>query len=246
MSGWQETGGRAYSELRVSNDHLADPAALEAAWRRDGYLFFRSVLDANEVSSVRRLIEAELLEQGIMVPAEGGAGVAWSGKPMEGFDDAYMHSLPQRYFPQLLETPTTTAFLEAVFGEPVRLWGASGSTLRHIMPNDPLHVSPPHQDRVYIRHTDLFRTLWLPLAPVPPEAGPLAVAEASHLSGLRDHEEQEAFSYVLPGRRQLGVALRDIPERWCSAEYQPGDALLFHSELLYLPSPVPPRCSCRL
>ena len=58
--------------MRVSNDHLADPAALEAAWRRDGYLFFRSVLDLDEVASVRRLIEAELLRQGILVAAEGG------------------------------------------------------------------------------------------------------------------------------------------------------------------------------
>jgi hypothetical protein len=221
---WLEAPGRQYEQLHDSTRMLDDPQALAAAYERDGYVFCRAVLALEEVGAVREMMEAELKRQGLLHPRPGGGGLAWSGKGMEAVDVVLDDALPARLYPELLRTPTTTAFLEKIFGAPVSLWHSSGSTLRHALPHDTKHLAPPHQDKLYIRHTDTFRTVWLPLVEIPEGAGQLALAEASHLNGhgSRHYEEQEAFSIVLKGRKQQGVALKDIPERWATAEFHPG------------------------
>src|SRR5437868_5978451 len=95
-------------------------------------------------------------------------------------------------------------------------------------------MTPPHQDHFFIRHTTEFRTAWIPLMHVEPAMGGLALAERSHLSGLCDHVEHEtAYSYIFRGRKQRGIPLDRIEQRWLTAEYRPGDLLLFHSLMIH-------------
>ena len=54
----------------------------------------------------------------------------------------------------------------------------------------------------------------------------LAVAEGSHKGGLREHVEQDVYSYVLKGRKQKGLELEDIAEPWLTGAYRPGDVLI--------------------
>ncbi len=102
--------------------------------------------------------------------------------------------------------------------------------IRYALPDNSAYVTPAHQDSFFIRGTDSFRTLWIPLVDIDQTMGGLALASGSHKHGLRDHVEQEGvYSYVFKGRRQKGIDLDDIHEPWLTTTYHPGDVLIFHN-----------------
>ena len=49
-----------YGELEVANDYLDDPKRLNESFERQGYLFFRGLLDTDEVGAVGADFMAEL------------------------------------------------------------------------------------------------------------------------------------------------------------------------------------------
>ncbi len=218
---------REYGQLEVANDLLGDTDGLDEAFERLGYLFFRGVLDAGEVGAVRSDFVAELGRQGFVAP--GASRPVWAGKSLEELDDDRLYELD--YYPKLLDTDTTRAFAESVFGGPVFMF--RGCTIRYTTPHDAKHGSPPHQDHFYIRHTPDFRTLWIPLMEVDTSVGGLAVAEGSHKRGLREHDELDVYSYVLKGRKQKGVVQETISEPWLTTDYRVGDVIVFHSHMLH-------------
>ena len=218
---------KEYGELELANDLLGDAGGLNEAFERQGYLFFRGVLDAAEVGAVRSDFVAELGRQGFVAP--GASRPVWTGKDLEDLDDDRLYALD--YYPKLLDTDTTRAFTESVFGGPVFMF--RGCTIRYTTPNDAKHGSPPHQDHFYIRHTPDFRTLWIPLMDVGRPVGGLAVAEGSHRRGLREHAELDVYSYVLKGRKQKGVVQQTISEPWLTTDYRVGDVIVFHSQMLH-------------
>ena len=58
-------------ELNVSNHLLGDRAALQAAWERDGYWYFKKVLDP-EVMGRMRAVWMEFLHRSGLVDLEIG------------------------------------------------------------------------------------------------------------------------------------------------------------------------------
>ena len=118
-----------------------------------------------------------------------------------------------------------------MFGGPVFTFRQC--TLRYSVPNDKKYGSPAHQDNFYIKHGTNFRTMWIPLMDIDREVGGLALADGAHEHGLRHHEEQDIYSYVLRGRRQSGVVLEDVAGRRLTTTYRPGDALVFHSHMVH-------------
>ena len=216
-----------YGDLEVANGYLGDPEGLNEVFDRQGYLFFRGVLDADEIGAVRSDFMAELGLQGFVAP--GASRPVWTGKDLEELDDDRLYALD--YYPKLLDTDTTRTFTESVFGDPVFMFRSC--TIRYTMPDDAKHGSPPHQDHFYIRHTPDFRTLWIPLMDVDRPIGGLAVAEGSHKRGLREHAELDVYSYVIKGRKQKGVVQETISEPWLTTTYAPGDVIVFHSQMLH-------------
>ena len=216
-----------YREFAVANDYLGDAQELNAVFERQGYLFFRSVLDPAEVGAVREDFVGELRQQGFAAP-EALAPV-WTGKDLEELDDDRLYTLD--YYRKLLDTDTTQRFFESVFGVPVFTFRSC--TIRYTMPDDTKHGSPPHQDHFYIRHTPDFRTMWIPLMDVDRTVGGLVVAKGSHRRGLQEHRELDVYSYVLKGRKQKGVVQESIPEPSLTTSYAPGDVLVFHSHMLH-------------
>lgn len=211
-------------------DVLDRPEELRDAFERDGYLFFRGVLDRAEVGQVAGDLLAAMRAEALVEPsADGRQPARWSGRPLDAIDDRSFYDVP--YHPELLDTETTQRLLLRVFGEPVFTFRSL--TVRYALPADDRHISLPHQDHFFIRHTAAFRTLWVPLLPIEPAGGALAVACGSHRAGLRRHEETDVLSYVLKGRRQRGLPLDDVPHPWHTTTYRPGDALLFHSHALH-------------
>ena len=217
-----------YGDLEVANGYLGDPEGLNEVFDRQGYLFFRGVLDADEIGAVRSDFMAELGRQGFV--ASGASRPVWTGKDLEELDDDRLYALD--YYPKLLDTDTTRTFTERLFGGPVFMFRAC--TIRYTMPDDTKHGSPPHQDHFYIRHTPDFRTLWIPLMDVDRSVGGLAVAEGSHKRGLREHAELDVYSYVLRGPQAKGrrtgdhiraLADDDLRARGCRRLSQPDAAL---------------------
>ena len=115
-----------YGELEVANGYLGDPEGLNEAFERQGYLFFRGVLDADEIGAVRSDFMAELGRQGFVAP--GASRPVWTGRDLEELDDDRLYALD--YYPKLLDTDTTRTFTERFFGGPVFMFRPVPSATR--------------------------------------------------------------------------------------------------------------------
>jgi len=67
--------------------------------------------------------------------------------------------------------------------------------------------------------------------PINRTIGGLAVLAGSHHSGEIQHVPSERESVVVPGRRLQRVLPDKMRGRWMSADYQPGDCMVFHAKL---------------
>jgi hypothetical protein len=211
-------------EFETSNPYLHDTDALNRRFQEDGYLFFRRVLDAEEVRRVKQDFVRILQEQG--VAQSGCAEPVWTGTGLEHIDDTALYRL--KSYDDLLESRTTVGLIERLFEGPVFRY--RNTDIRFALPYDERHLTPPHQDHFFIRQTDQFRTAWVPLMAIGQDAGPLAIAKQSHRMGLLDHvEHATAYSYIFRGRKQRGVPMDRIDGPWLTTDYVPGDLLLFHS-----------------
>jgi 1-deoxypentalenic acid 11beta-hydroxylase len=219
---------RPLGTFKVANDSLDDFELLTSTFREDGYLFFRQVLDAERILQVAHDFIRVLQNQGIVKP--GMPEPVWTGRSLEEIDDGALYGLNS--YVELIESNDMRQFAERVFGQPVFMFKCTN--IRYALPDDRLHVTPPHQDHFFIRANSEFRTLWLPLMEIDREVGGLAVAAGSHKRGLREHHEQEnVYSYQMKGRKQRGIALEAISEPWVTTDYRPGDILVFHSMMLH-------------
>ena len=118
--------------------------------------------------------------------------------------------------------------VDIAFGEKVRIARSIG--FRYSMPTDAPYLTPPHQDHFYIRETDEFRMIWIPLMDLEIDNGGLAIAAGSHRHGLQEHVEFDGvYSYFFKGRPQKGVRPEDIRGEWTSSRFEVGDLLMFHS-----------------
>ena len=82
--------------------------------------------------------------------------------------------------------------------------------------------TPAHQDHVGMQGTPNACTAWIPLAACGREAGPLAVAIGSHLGGARGSRPR-------PGARVAPCDEDGLDGRFVTADFEPGDVLVFHS-----------------
>jgi hypothetical protein len=212
----------------VANDYLDDLDQLNRILAEDGYLFFRGVLDRREVRRVKDDFSQVLRAQGFVGPSESNP--EWTGRAFDALDDAPLYALTS--YDDLSHSPHTISVLEKIFGEPVFVY--RNATLRYAFPEDGAHVTPAHQDHFFIRETDRFRTLWIPVMDIDEIVGGLAVAPGSHKTGLVSHEVNEnVYSYVLKGRKQRGIPLERVPLPWLTTDYHPGDLLVFHSHTVH-------------
>jgi len=153
-----------------------------------------------------------------------------TGSGVEAIDDNDLYALESYH--ELCESDELRDLLSRVFGEEVFVY--RGTNIRYALPHDEVHVTPPHQDHFFVGPNDDFRTVWIPLMRIDESVGGLAVARGSHIAGLREHvEHDEAESYVFLGRKQKGVPLAAVDEEWLTADYEPGQVLVFHSHAVH-------------
>ena len=220
--------GEPLGAFTPANEFLGDPERLGSIFREDGYLFFREVLDPAQVLEVKRDFLRVLQDQGVI--RAGASEALWTGAGLAAINDDDLYGLGS--YAALIESAAMRRLMERVFGGPVVLF--KGTNIRYALPHDGAHLTPAHQDHFFIRGNREFRTVWVPLMAIDRRVGGLAVAAGSHKRGLREHREQPGvYSYQMKGRKQRGVALEGIAEPWLTADYRPGDVLVFHCLALH-------------
>ncbi len=74
-----------YGEVQVANEYLDDPTQLETVFQRDGYLFFRGVIDVSEILQVKHDLIQLFQAQGVVKTGE--AEPIWTGAELDKVDD---------------------------------------------------------------------------------------------------------------------------------------------------------------
>lgn len=154
--------------LQESNQHLGNFNRLNSIFAEDGYLFFRGVLEG--IEQVKLEFIRALQRQGAVKP--GVSDPIWTGSPLDQIDDNELYG--SRACAELFESAHNMQVFEKIFGEPVFVF--KSPTVRYALPDDPEHVSPPHQDYFFVRINQSFRTFWIPLMDIDEHVGGLAIA----------------------------------------------------------------------
>jgi hypothetical protein len=213
-------------ELNVSNHLLGDRAALDAAWDRDGYWFFRGVLDKGAVDRLRATYLRVLSELGVIDDTRDDAAV-YNGAPLDDYPikndgsglktDPLLALYPRNEF---IKEPAIHAFFTQLFGDEP-FW----------VPNTEYHAVPPNRNHAGSRfnfiHCDgpnnkglPLKICWLPLATIDEATGGLTIAEGMHKPRMNDFP-----------RPPQGIAYGAIPaDAWRRTVYQPGDLVVFSME----------------
>ncbi len=216
--------------LTAANDALNDPVELRARMKRDGYLFIKRLFDPDAVLALRKDMLTVIQNGGWLVadtdPMDGIADVSrkcTEGDP--GYTDVYHQVYSLQSFHEAGHWPSALDVMGKIVDGPV--FPHPAKIARIWFPQFTEHTTPVHQDFVHFQGSFDTYTCWAPVGECPIELGGLAVLPQSHHVGkVLDHKfSLGAGSLVVEGAEQRGG--------WHSIDYEPGDALLFHSLTLH-------------
>jgi ectoine hydroxylase-related dioxygenase (phytanoyl-CoA dioxygenase family) len=212
-------------EFNVSNHLLGNRAALDAAWDRDGYWFFRDVLDKGAIARLRAVFLRVLDQLGVIDPSRTDAAV-YNGASLENFpivmggDPAIDPLLALDPMRQFVAEPAIHTFFTRLFGDEP-FWVPN--TEYHTVPPNPRHngsrFNYVHADGANNKGLPL-RICWIPLAPIDEATGGLALTEGLHKPRMNDFPRPPA-----------GIGQDVVPaDAWRRTEWQPGDLVVFSLE----------------
>ena len=224
-------------EFNVSNDLLFDQAALSAAWDRDGYWFFKDVLDHRAIGRLRNTYMDTLKAAGVIdehetEPVYNGVDLADykvgvnTGQASDVKTDPLLALHPMKEF--VSEPAIHDFFKRLIADEP---WWVPITEYHAVPPRKPRGTSRfnfIHQDSSHNPGIP-FRICWIPVAEIDEEIGGLALTEGLHKPRPDDFE-----------RPPHGIREDVIPAgSWRRTHYHPGDLLMFdlnapHSGLVNL------------
>jgi ectoine hydroxylase-related dioxygenase (phytanoyl-CoA dioxygenase family) len=212
-----------------STDILSSPGDLRQQARRQGYLFFRSLIPPDPLSTLRRRILEVCARHGFL--AEGApleAGIAAPEVRYREGDPEYMAAYDEiqrlEAFHALAHQPPLLSVLRSLYGEEVLVHPRN--IARVMFPENNTFTTPAHQDYVHIQGTEDTWTAWIPLGDCPRELGGVEVLVGSH--GLGVLPVRSAY-----GAGGLGVETEGLGLSWAGGDYQCGDVLLFHSHCVH-------------
>lgn len=205
------------AELHCSNELLGDRAALDAAWVRDGYWFFRDVLDKAAVARLRGVYMNELAKLGVADHNDPEA--RYNGKSLKNFPLRMEPLVELRAWQPFVVEPGVHNFFKRLLGDEP-FW----------MPTPEYRATPPAQDRSCDRFDYLhqdgfynqgipFRICWFALAEIDAEVGGVVLAEGMHHQTDYLHDMSKPPLFPIPDEA--------IPAHaWRRATYRPGDVLM--------------------
>ena len=201
--------------LRDSRDVVGDPEGLKARSAEDGYVFVPGLLDAASVRVIGRTALSHLQEAGWTEPGADPVAAA-PRRPVRAV--RMLDAFADPGYRRVLADPGFNAapFASALHGLVVDLLGPSAFCYPLKVPRIVYPASlVPRQPGGYV-HKDYravqdMLTCWVPLGEVPRSLGGLAVLPGSqHSSGV------------------AARPLRRLEPGWRTADYEPGDILVFH------------------
>jgi hypothetical protein len=202
--------------LNTANSLLGDREALASAWERDGYWFFRDVLDLGAVGRLRAVYASELERLG--VASADDPLVRYNGGSLEGFPFRMNDLSARKVWRPFVREPAIHAFFKGLLGDepfwiPTVEYRATPPTSDRARPR----LDYLHQDGFYNKGIP-FRICWIPLAEIDERVGGLALAEGLH-GGPILHDASRPPLYPIPAG-----AVPD--DSWRRAHYRPGDLLM--------------------
>lgn len=211
--------------FRESNDLLALAGearreALREAWERDGYWFFRSVIDRDAVGQMRAVYIEVLAELGLI--EQGDEQAVWTGRNLDAVSGDYM--MPLRAIAErapwqaFLQQRAVVEFFQALLDEPA-VW-LPMMEMRAVPPGKPaLEEVFVHQDGFYYNGALPILGVWFPLIDIPRDMGGLCILEGLH-RGPFLHDTTCPPNYDI----DWGKLPTDV---WRSSEFGIGDVILF-------------------
>ncbi|GAA0674404.1 phytanoyl-CoA dioxygenase family protein [Kitasatospora atroaurantiaca] len=223
-----------------SSADRADGPRLRERFRADSFLFFRGLLDPQEVAGVRRAVLERLRSIGWL--AEGNDPDAalpgevlhhdrgvMDGRPVidPGWREGYRAVQSLEALHRLAHDPGLRAVLALLLGERVVVHPRK---IARISFPGLVFPTPPHQDALFNQIPVDVLTVWIPLGDCPAELGSLRVLRGSANQGVRP-----VFSEHGLGGESVDVPL-DAPD-WVGGDYRCGDAIVFHSRTVHMTPP---------
>ncbi len=213
------------NEYVVSNGILDDASELRERMDREGYLFFRELIDPASNWEVRKdvlevLQRAGWLKEGAPLIDGIGNGRRVYVEPEPDFLEVYQEVQKVESFHRLAHSQ---AILD-VDGKACRRGGATPSgkdSQADVSPEQSALDSTAPRLRPYPRDTETY-TCWMPLGDCPRELGGLNVLPRSHKQGVHDY-------HLSLGAGGMGVDADYLRGDWLTTDYRAGDALIVHS-----------------
>ena len=203
-------------DRRLRNDD--DAVELRRRSEEQGYVYFRGLLNSEEVLAVRREFLRILRSEGWVDeqqddPELGAkATTVPLGTKLEGQEEyrPVMRAFQSlECFHKLARSPNLLGVLDALFDEPTFVHPRNIG--RIILPRVNEYKTMPHQDWVHIQGCPNTMTGWLPLGEVSPDDGGLAILEGSSTFGLRRHWDKDVLG-LTGGAGGIGVTVRALEE----------------------------------
>jgi hypothetical protein len=217
-------------ELSDSTALAADPAGLRARLADEGYVFVRGLLPADAVAAARRGVVARLARGGWTdgsAPPGRERGAVSVREALA--DPAFRAALVSPDLNRLPYLPPFRRMIRSLLG--AEAFSYPVKVLRAVYPERPPAITLGryvHQDYQNSVVQDMLTT-WVPLMDIPADVGGLAVLPGSNLGP--------------PVRPRL---LGQDERGWVTADYRPGDVLIFHCMTAHRPCRIGPRtCGCR-
>ena len=209
-------------QLNVSNHLLGNREALRQAWARDGYWYFKNVLDREVIARMRAvwidyLQRAGLIDPGVHENRYNGSptlkkDLTASLSQISEFNERNLHTL-------LTESPSINATMRQILGD-APFWLPIAEYRANPPGCDPSRERfiYPHQDGFYSRGMPM-KICWIPIDSVDEEVGGCAWVGGAHRGPIL-HDASNPPLFPIPPHL--------IPlEGWQRASYEPGDIVIF-------------------
>lgn len=238
------------SPFEDATELLAEPAELRARAARDGYLYFRGLLDPEPVLDLRRRILQVIDRHGLRaVPADDplsgrldldrlaavptadlreDIGVTWAIY-------TELQKLPALH--RLPHHPTLVGLYRVLLGAEVFVHPRH--ILRAMTPHPGVTATPRHQDFPLVQGSPDTWTCWIPVGDCPLTQGPLAVLRGSHRNGYLPID-------LRPGAGGIAAQLCAQETDWVGGDLAVGDVLTFSSLTVHGGVPASARDCIRL
>ncbi|WP_028222477.1 phytanoyl-CoA dioxygenase family protein [Paraburkholderia oxyphila] len=213
--------------LKTANHLIGDREGLRRAWERDGYWYFKGVLDQNVIAKMRR-VWIDYLQRNGLIDADVNVNrynhSGFDGKDISVAELSRISEFSERNIHTMItEDPQINESMKSLLGADP-FWLPIAEYRANPPISDPVadRFIYPHQDGFYSRGMEM-KICWIPLDNIDWEVGGCAWIEGAHRGPIL-HDLTKPPLFPIPA---------DVVsmEGWKSADFEPGDIVIFDLNL---------------